>query len=626
MKKIIKLIKKDIKLLLRSKTSSLIVIFGPLLVMLLVGTAFDNTSKYNINIGVYSTSYSELTESFIDKLTEEKYSVNRFDTELECVESIKQGAIHSCIIFPPDLIIEEGKTAEITFHIDFSKINLVWMVLDSLSSRLRARSAEISMDLTKALLEKLEQTKVEITNDLAIVEELKSKNNNIDAKIDQINTAINEIDADLIEDSNEGIYQAAYSSENNTQARLEDIEANLDSISSKASKLGNDSKVDSILNLASDSKGEIKGIRYWLGKSLNSTDTYWSEAKSKIKVLKINLAKMDALTNTIASDSIKKDITTAISNTDNLETSLANIQSSIGGIRITNAEKITSPITKKIEPVTVEKTHLNYLFSTILVLVVMFISLLLAPTIVMMEKTSPSFFRNFITPTRNRVFVFSTYLTTLLIVMVQLLIILLISGIFFKATLLHNIHNILLTLFLITSVFTLLGMLVGYAFNSHETAIIASISGGSLFLLLSNTILPLESMPKYMMQIAKFNPFVLSDNLLKKTILFQQSFSFILSDLGILFAYSLFLVVIILILQKSTKRISIRHHIRKAKEISDIDNLVTEVKAALKKKQNKEAKELFEQARKIYHKLRDSKSHKAKSVYKKLKKLHARIK
>lgn len=634
MSKIIKLIKKDIKLLLRSKTSSLIVIFGPLLVMLLVGTAFDNTSRYNINIGVFSQSYSELTDSFINKLTEEKYSVNRFNSELECIESIKHGNTHTCIVFPPDLKIEEGKTAEITFHIDYSKINLVWMVLDSLSSRLRARSTELSMDLTKVLLEKLEQAKSEISNDLAAVSDLKSKNSNIDARIKQIYTNtnsielnLNEIDGNLIEDSNNEIYLAIQSLGNDTLARLNDIESNLNSIKSKAGKLGNDSKVTSILGLVEDSKGEVNGIRYKLSKSINSTNSYWAEAKGQINVLKTNLEKITEWINSIESDAelIKQDIASSISQTNNLETSLVNLQSSIGSIRITSAEKITSPITTKIQPVTVEKTHLNYLFSTLLVLVIMFIALLLATTIVMMERTSPSYFRNFITPTKGHVFIFSIYLTTLLIVMVQLIIILLISGIFFKAALLTNLHNLALSLLLITSTFALFGMLIGYLFNSQETAIICSISFGSLFLLLSNTILPLESMPRYMMQIAKYNPFVISDGLLKKTVLFQQGFAGIWQDLSLLFVYSLVLAILILISQKSAKIKSVSSYPQSHKETYDVDSLIEEIKAALNNKKIKEAKGLFEKARKIYYETQKNNLPQAKLIYKKLKKIYAKL-
>ena len=62
---IINIILKNFKLLLRSKSSALIIVIGPLLTIFLVGIAFDHMDKYSINVGIYLASESEFTESFI---------------------------------------------------------------------------------------------------------------------------------------------------------------------------------------------------------------------------------------------------------------------------------------------------------------------------------------------------------------------------------------------------------------------------------------------------------------------------------------------------------------------------------------------------------------------------------
>ena len=158
------IIKKNFKLLIRSKSSALIVILGPLLVIFLVGIAFDNVNKYSLSIGVYSDSYSELTESFIIKMQENEFRVQKMDTIDLCIEKIKQNTIHTCIVFPADLDIESDAVNEITFHVDYSKLNLVWMVLDTLSTKIEERSSELSLDLTTALLQKVENTKTEVAD------------------------------------------------------------------------------------------------------------------------------------------------------------------------------------------------------------------------------------------------------------------------------------------------------------------------------------------------------------------------------------------------------------------------------------------------------------------------------
>ena len=86
-----KIIQKNFKLLIRSKSSALIIILGPLLVIFLVGIAFGNISKYSLNIGTYAESYTDITNSFVEKLKEKEFRVQKMATEEECVEQIKLG-------------------------------------------------------------------------------------------------------------------------------------------------------------------------------------------------------------------------------------------------------------------------------------------------------------------------------------------------------------------------------------------------------------------------------------------------------------------------------------------------------------------------------------------------------
>ena len=69
------MIKKDLKLLIRSKTSALVVLLGPLAIILLVGLAFNSSSLYNLRIASYSEGYSSLTDSIIESLKDQQYSV-----------------------------------------------------------------------------------------------------------------------------------------------------------------------------------------------------------------------------------------------------------------------------------------------------------------------------------------------------------------------------------------------------------------------------------------------------------------------------------------------------------------------------------------------------------------------
>ena len=92
-----KIIRKNIKLLLRSRVSTLVLIFGPLLVILLVGISFS-TNSFNLNMGIYSDKYSNLSNSFVDKLSQEGYKVTKYNSETQCISSVKEGQTHACIV------------------------------------------------------------------------------------------------------------------------------------------------------------------------------------------------------------------------------------------------------------------------------------------------------------------------------------------------------------------------------------------------------------------------------------------------------------------------------------------------------------------------------------------------
>ena len=96
-------------------------------------------------------------------------------------------------------------------------------------------------------------------------------------------------------------------------------------------------------------------------------------------------------------------------------------------------------------------------------------------------------------------------------------------------------------------------MLIGYLFTSEETATLASISVGSIFLFLSSMIIPLESMPSYVMSVAKYNPFVLGENILRESIIFKAGFLDLKFELLWLLTYSIILFIFIIGLEKATK-------------------------------------------------------------------------
>ena len=97
MTKFLRIIQKNFILWWRSKISVLALLFGPLFLIILIGSAFNNAESYTITAGVYSEDYTSLTNKIIDEISKE-FEVIKFESNVSCINNLKQGEIHICIL------------------------------------------------------------------------------------------------------------------------------------------------------------------------------------------------------------------------------------------------------------------------------------------------------------------------------------------------------------------------------------------------------------------------------------------------------------------------------------------------------------------------------------------------
>src|SRR3989344_3734418 len=195
MKKALAIIGKNFKLLTRSKSSALIIVLGPLLLIMLIGAAFNTANVYGVRIGTYSPSYSALSNSLVDELGKKKFTVQKIESQEACVEGIKRGIIHVCTLFPADLSLKEG--GDIVFYVDNSRMNLVYMVLDALNTVIGTKTKEISTQLTKGILDTIDQIDKEVTDKSSLVNSLATDNEDINNRINTIIKNVQEIDTEF---------------------------------------------------------------------------------------------------------------------------------------------------------------------------------------------------------------------------------------------------------------------------------------------------------------------------------------------------------------------------------------------------------------------------------------------
>ncbi len=515
--KLLEVIKKNFKILIRSKSSALIILFGPLLLILLVGTAFNTSAFYDIKVGSYSLGYNELSDSILQKLGQDQYKVLKTVSEDECIQGVKTGAYHLCMIVPANLEVSDSAENTIAIYVDQSRLNLVFAVKSAILDRVGESSKEISESLTSIVVDELESSKNKIKEDAGILAGLKGSNELFTSSIYKIETELAGIDLSLTSTVTGEILN-----------KTKDIKAQL-----AAAKIDDTRAVTEIEDLTGLLKEQLD--------TLSGASKLVSEIVPQIKQ------------NAIAESSQLVE----------LERTANRIVSNVEAIQVKDVETLVSPIKTSINTVSAEKTHVNYLFPTLIMMVVMFVSLLLSSITVIREKVSKAYFRNYISPTKAALFIVATYLTNVLIIVMQLAIVLAVM-LFIQPELSSTLLTMGVAILAITSSFILLGMIVGYIFNSEETSTIGAISLGTILLFFSNTIVPLETLPSSIQRIADFNMFVVSDTILRNIIIFEAGLKESLPEIQILLIHiAVFSIIITAIYNISSKMFNIRRYLHK---------------------------------------------------------------
>ena len=127
MKSLWLLTKKNIQLLIRAKSSALIIVFAPLLLILIMGLSFNSSDNYSIRIGVQAHTFTNDTNDineFISVLENENFIITKYEGNtypgepVPCIEDLKLSIVHTCITLPDTFKIEGNTPKEITFYID----------------------------------------------------------------------------------------------------------------------------------------------------------------------------------------------------------------------------------------------------------------------------------------------------------------------------------------------------------------------------------------------------------------------------------------------------------------------------------------------------------------------------
>ncbi|MEM4263658.1 MAG: ABC transporter permease [Candidatus Woesearchaeota archaeon] len=538
------LVKKNIKMLVRAKSSALIVVLGPLLIILLAGLAFDNSDLYSVKIGTFSEKYNDVSNSFIEKLSQKQFKVIRYPDSGSCTKGIELGEVHTCIIFSPNFEIASNNSNKITFFVDYSKINLVWTVLNVMTTRLSEKSMEMSRNLTTILVNALEFSSKEIASKKPSLVQLTTANDEMGRRVTDISVRLEEVDLGFdvneigVNELDRAKNKVKHWVDNSLSIGRQSLQRAKEYMSTLSGSLPastlSDAAKQNLMDSLKDNVEDIAALEDKMKTTEQLVSTENAEFEEAINKIIGKLTQTKAQLDSAVKERdttldelaiIRDQLDASLKNLLNVQKTFNNIENMIKAVEVKDPEALVQPIVTEIKPITSEKTYLNYVSPTLIVLVLLFTALLLAPTMILLEKTSSAYFRNYMMPVKDIIFILATFFSCFFLMLLQTVVILAIAAIFFSSQIFSGFHYTILVLLALITSFTFLGMIIGYLFNSEETATLAGISAGSVLLFMSDVIIPIESMPEPLLRVAEFNPFIIGSDLLRSTIIYNASFA-----------------------------------------------------------------------------------------------------
>jgi ABC-2 type transport system permease protein len=511
---------------------------------------------YTIRVGIATDAPSNFSQDTITLLQQKGYGVLHYDDEASCKKSVGDAKTHACIAF-------NGK--QITIYLDESRMNLVYKISDDLSSVLNLQQDAIRHSLANDAIKRIEMTKETLKHEMVALADARDRMYVIRSNLTAAKAAGEAVSSEPVNISLRGL--------NGHQLGLAEkvhiaVKTSNDAITESIEVIHNlERECDDCSNKTIDDAYALRAHLELVQHNLTlleqkSTKEQLAEAKF---ILDNAIADLDAVTQRFeneskARESIKISVRAASASGDIAAAELATVYSDLDatmklldGTRA-NASTLASPVDVTVESVAASEEKVAFTYPYLFVLVMMFMGLLLASTLVVTDKMSRASFRNFTTPTKDTFHIFSSFITAFIILLIEAGIILFASTIFVAEPLLLNTPATLVLICITIIVFSFIGMIIGYLSKTQETAMIASISVGSILLFVSNVISPIEGMLSFVQMIAKVNPYLVLSELLKRSMLFGITLPQVFSELLAITLFIIALFIVTMLIQRRAKK------------------------------------------------------------------------
>lgn len=558
MNKLWVLVKKDVRLIWRSKIYMLALFGVPFIFAVMLGSAFNNSDPYSIVIGVYSNDYGSDKTSVIEALGKD-FTVLRWHSEQSCVDAMKRNVVHTCMILPEKFDFYGDDVNQIVFYVDGSRVNLVWMILNVLDSRLRIFSSDLSLGFAQNFMVVLAGLKDSY-------DALQGHLLTADARAGSILERIGELGALLGTESAQNVQRVlgeALQEQGSIQTSLNSVYAQLSThIGEEQQRTDELQEQIDALGVSNSSKEELNDKIGEIEKALTASKERLAELNAAIvglsglgeKQKEAEMQSIEVMSVLQEARMLQKDALSGMNDMDGvldiMNGSMAENEHLFSLIQVRNASKVAMPFVTEVRSIAVLGSYLSYLFPTLLMMLSAFGAIFLSSSMIVLEKKSRARLRNYFTPTSFFTF-FSAHIISVLLVLLPAVFAFVVLSIFFGV----QIHFLIFfILFLVAFLFVLMGMCIGYISKSEQGNALLNVVFASILVFFSNTIIPIESTSGIVEKIIRYNPLVVGEVILRKVLLYDVQISMLLADLSLLLLFVLIFGVVAFSFSLITRR------------------------------------------------------------------------
>jgi len=521
------ILKRNLNIILNAKLSFLIIFLGPVILMVVAGAILQDTSLKSLDIGVYTSNYSDLTEDeFLHGFQENLYlagsNVYNETSLSECKEKVLRMKYQACVEIKKSqeyVPVENTNFAslntpsyELTTHVDYSQTASAWKIVSAIQTAAEIKYSEMTQERINIVMGQIDELVSELENQRNSIVLTRNEIKDIQDDFQKINLRLSDTKTQIILINQEI---------NSIQSRLN----NLDAVYPEGSAITNQVR-GSLLSI----QGNLSLIDNY--STLNQE--YFTSASQIIK-LEGDLAKIESDMNLIISD--------------------------WNQLKETEISQVSRPVVYKSQSISGSEAYdvgqlgfIDYLFPSFLMFFMIFVCLIFPTNLIIRERISNSQIRNMTSKTSGLKFGVNNFLSCVLVIITQVVILLLISQFFVNADIFFRTASILTIVVISVCTLSLFGMVLGYTFNKFESAIIASVSVSIIILILLPGITPTNLLPTTIAPFVKnFLPVIL-ENKLRTLIIFGAPIYFSALEIISIILTSALLVTATVLLYNRSKR------------------------------------------------------------------------